>query len=188
MGEEVLAVTAPVSAHDVAREIRRRLGTGIGAKKLQKLLYYCQAWHLTWTGEPLFDERIVAWDMGPVVAQHWADEKYQPGARRTPRELGGDQSSIIDYVLERYGHLNGDQLEQMTHDEAPWRDAGRNAAISHKAMRSFFENDEQFLARKAKAARIRARKDVYTLGPRRLDSAAQAAIDRALRGEIIHDR
>ncbi|MGH2922383.1 MAG: Panacea domain-containing protein, partial [Gaiellaceae bacterium] len=35
--------------------------------KLQKLLYYCQVWHLVWEGKPLFSERIEAWSNGPVV-------------------------------------------------------------------------------------------------------------------------
>jgi uncharacterized phage-associated protein len=35
--------------------------------KLQKLLYYCQAWYLAFLGKPLFGERIEAWIHGPVV-------------------------------------------------------------------------------------------------------------------------
>jgi uncharacterized phage-associated protein len=35
--------------------------------KLQKLLYYCQAWSLVFTGQALFAERIEAWVHGPVV-------------------------------------------------------------------------------------------------------------------------
>ena len=29
--------------------------------KLQKLVYYCQAWSLVWDEEPLFEARIEAW-------------------------------------------------------------------------------------------------------------------------------
>ncbi len=35
--------------------------------KLHKLLYYAAGWHLGFTGEPLFDEDIEAWQYGPVV-------------------------------------------------------------------------------------------------------------------------
>ena len=35
--------------------------------KLQKLLYYCQAWALVWDDKPLFKEKIEAWISGPVV-------------------------------------------------------------------------------------------------------------------------
>jgi uncharacterized phage-associated protein len=33
--------------------------------KLQKLLYYTQAWYLAFTGQPLFSESIEAWVHGP---------------------------------------------------------------------------------------------------------------------------
>ncbi len=35
--------------------------------KLQKLVYYCQAWNVVWEREPLFPEAIEAWINGPVV-------------------------------------------------------------------------------------------------------------------------
>jgi uncharacterized phage-associated protein len=180
-------VTAPVSAHDVAREIRARLGDGIGAKKLQKLLYYCQGWHLAWTGRPLFSERIEAWDMGPVVVDQWIGEK-RASMGPAPLTLSGEQSSIVDYVLKRYGDLTGAVLGAMTHNEAPWREAVRNQTITQEAMRSFFETDEAMRARNSEAARIRAHSDMYTLGPRPLDTATLEAIDRARRGEVIRER
>ena len=34
--------------------------------KLQKLIYYSQAWSLVWDEKPLFAERIEAWANGPV--------------------------------------------------------------------------------------------------------------------------
>ncbi|MGW1784893.1 Panacea domain-containing protein [Streptomyces sp. NPDC002143] len=37
------------------------------AMKLQKLVYYCQAWHfLAWEGRALFPKAIQAWASGPV--------------------------------------------------------------------------------------------------------------------------
>ena len=37
------------------------------ALKLQKLVYYAQAWSLVWDEEPLFPDPIEAWANGPVV-------------------------------------------------------------------------------------------------------------------------
>ena len=34
--------------------------------KLQKLVYYAQAWSLAVRGEPIFEEHIEAWTHGPV--------------------------------------------------------------------------------------------------------------------------
>lgn len=57
-----------MAAHvvDVAEHLLGRLGP-MTAAKLQKLVYYCQAWHVAWCGVPLFDEPVEAWASGPVV-------------------------------------------------------------------------------------------------------------------------
>ena len=55
-------------ARDVAAVVRDLCSSSPGDVKVHKLLYYAQAWHAVWTGEPLFDEEIQAWKMGPVVA------------------------------------------------------------------------------------------------------------------------
>ena len=63
------------TARDVAAAIRDHCGTDLGDTKLHKLLYYSQAWHCVWTGEPLFSDTIEAWDNGPVVADLWREKK-----------------------------------------------------------------------------------------------------------------
>ena len=40
---------------------------GISNLKLQKILYFVQAYFLIETGSPCFKEKIEAWDFGPVV-------------------------------------------------------------------------------------------------------------------------
>src|SRR5437016_8859052 len=44
-----------------------RVGDPISNLKLQKLLYYAQAWYLALHNEPLFPESIEAWVHGPAV-------------------------------------------------------------------------------------------------------------------------
>ena len=110
-----------VSAHDVAAEIRSRLSNP-GVVKVHKLLYYCQAWHVVSTGEPLFTEDIQAWANGPVVADFWHDEDKH---RNPPpaRSLDSEGLATIAYVITRYGHLSGADLIRLTHNEAPRLDA-----------------------------------------------------------------
>ena len=62
---------SPVSVFDVAAYILNKLGT-ISTIKLQKLVYYCQAWSLVWDEAPLFNEKIEAWVNGPVVRELFA--------------------------------------------------------------------------------------------------------------------
>ncbi len=56
------------SALDVAAYILRKQGP-MTAMKLQKLVYYSQAWHLVWEERRLFEEAIEAWANGPVVRE-----------------------------------------------------------------------------------------------------------------------
>jgi uncharacterized phage-associated protein len=133
-----------VSAHDVARELRYRL-PALGTLKQHKLCYYAQGWHLAWTGEPLFRERIEAWENGPVVAELWQDEsKARPAP--VPESLDEEALMAIDFVVSRYGRLSGRELIQLTHAEAPWNDAvaerGQSGEITNEQLRDYFRADE----------------------------------------------
>lgn len=117
-------MSQPVSAHDVAAELRREI-PGVPVKKLHKLLYYCQGHHLAHFGEALFREPVMAWDMGPVVANLWKAE--QDDQEVPPSEqLDSGQLNTIGYVVSRYGRLTGTDLERLTHAEEPWSDANRS--------------------------------------------------------------
>ncbi|MGH3831375.1 MAG: Panacea domain-containing protein [Pseudonocardiaceae bacterium] len=108
-----------LSARDVAATLRDRL-PGLPTKKLHKLLYYCQGHHLAAFDEPLFSEAISAWDMGPVVGNLWYAEK-RGDAPQGHREMDEAQLNTVGYVLSRYGALTGQDLENLTHSEEPWR-------------------------------------------------------------------
>ncbi len=132
----------PVSAHDVAAELRRQL-PGLPTKKLHKLLYYCQGHHLAHFGEPLFSESVMAWDMGPMVAQLWKAEK-DARLPEVTKPLDAGQLNTIGYVVSRYGRLTSHDLELLSHAEDPWRaaDASRAAGgtvrIETDDIREFF--------------------------------------------------
>ena len=135
----------PVSAHDVARELRRRL-PGAGVTVVHKLLYYCQGWHLAHTGRQLFSERIEAWINGPVVAAVWrAEERSEPVPE--PHSLLPDALQTVGYVVSRYGKMTPQQLIDLTHEEPPWRDiarsekAGRDEPIPLEKIKAFFDTE-----------------------------------------------
>ena len=105
------------TAMSVARYIAAKLPNS-GELQRQKLLYYCQAWTLVWTGRPLFPDRIEAWQKGPVVPSVW---KVQV----TP-DLGAvsdEEKAAVDAVLEFYGGMSGQSLMDLTHEEQPWQHA-----------------------------------------------------------------
>jgi uncharacterized phage-associated protein len=141
-----------LSARDVAAALRDRL-PGLPTKKLHKLLYYCQGHHLATFDEPLFSETISAWDMGPVVGNLWYAEK-QENVPRVHCEMDEAQLNTVGYVLSRYGALTGQDLENLTHSEEPWKlaDSGRrpgeSARIKPEWIKQYFrtsgraENEE----------------------------------------------
>ena len=96
--------------------------------KLHKLLYYCQAWHLVWDDEKLFDARIEAWRDGPVVpdvfrlhqSQYMIDEI--PGTTDVA-DIEPNEIESIDIVLNAYGGLSASELSDRTHAESPWINA-----------------------------------------------------------------
>ena len=93
--------------------------TSASGMKLQKLLYYAQAWHLAWEGKALFEERLEAWAQGPVSPHVFAlrNEGFAPPPIPLPPEV----VSTLEAVLLAYGERSGRWLSELTHREAPWR-------------------------------------------------------------------
>src|SRR3954463_13629493 len=89
---------------DVAEYILSRLGP-MSAMKLQKLVYYCQAWSLAWTDEELFREEIEAWSNGPVIPSLYRKHKgvfkvSEDFFGGDPSRLSPDQKQNIRKVLD----------------------------------------------------------------------------------------
>ncbi|MBR5734662.1 MAG: DUF4065 domain-containing protein [Desulfovibrionaceae bacterium] len=96
--------------------------------KLQKLVYYCQAWAMVWTDKPLFAEDCEAWANGPVIPALYKAHKglYQVDASAKlgdSQKLTDDERDSIDVVLREYGDKSSQWLVESTHLENPWRDA-----------------------------------------------------------------
>ena len=56
-------------------------GRPVTNKKLQKLLYYAQAWYLVKKGKKLYEDDIEAWVHGPTIPHMYRQYKeygYQP--------------------------------------------------------------------------------------------------------------
>lgn len=136
---------------DVAAYILEKQGP-MTAMKLQKLCYYSQAWHLAWTDEALFQDRIEAWANGPVAPALYGQHrgKFQV-TRETitgdPTAISPDERESIDIVVDAYADRNSFELSQMTHNEDPWKDARgdlppaawSNATITHEAMAEYYQ-------------------------------------------------
>jgi uncharacterized phage-associated protein len=111
---------------DVATYILNKK-TPITAMKLQKLVYYSQAWSLVWDEKPLFEEEIQAWRHGPVVPElykaHSGEFKLESLSCGDANKLTSEEKETVDSVLETYGDKSSQWLSDLTHMESPWMDA-----------------------------------------------------------------
>jgi uncharacterized phage-associated protein len=118
--------------------------------KLQKILYYCQAFHLAILEKPLFGDKIVAYTWGSKIeAVYHQYKKYgsdiiDPCEMKPSDDLCKAESlRVISNVLDVYGEMSGTSLMQRTHTEDPWIDAynqGSETEISLKSMRDFYKS------------------------------------------------
>ena len=113
---------------NVAQYVISKTGE-ITTLKLQKLVYYCQAWSLAWDGKPLFDEDFEAWANGPVnprlfrahqgrftAGEHVFDDYKYNG-------FTDDEKETMDIVINDLGEKDSQWLSDLTHSERPWKEA-----------------------------------------------------------------
>ena len=111
--------------------------------KLQKIIYYCQAWHMVFFGREntLLDERPQAWVNGPAYPEVYKEYK-KDGAYvtdpMTKEDFGVEdvestlkdlteklnfsieQTKCLNSVISLYGVKDEAQLISYTHCEKPW--------------------------------------------------------------------
>lgn len=124
--------------HDVAAYVLKRQGP-MTTMKLQKLVYYAQAWSLVWDEKPLFRARLEAWAAGPVVPAlyrlHRGQFKVSTWPEGDPARLTALERETIDAVLGFYGPKSSHWLSDLTHQERPWRDARRGLGPGERGDR-----------------------------------------------------
>lgn len=130
--------------------VDRDAGEAITHLKLQKLLYFAQAWHLANKGERLFDADFQAWAHGPVTrsiydrftGQGWSSLDAPAKPPKLPKEAVG----YLKKVFDLYGKYGAKHLENLTHKHDPWIDARGglppearcDTIISDESMRDYY--------------------------------------------------
>ena len=138
---------------------------GISNLKLQKILYFIQAYFLTTEGnnKPCFNEKIEAWDFGPVVPEAYQEYK-QYGCGDIPpitsylvfdkeniwntRRIKFDDAVIsetdktnINKIVDKFANYSATDLVSLTHRQSPWIDAYtpcQNNEITINAIKEYF--------------------------------------------------
>jgi len=120
------------SVFDVAKYILEKQDP-MTTMKLQKLVYYCQAWSVVWDEKPIFSEKIQAWASGPVVRELYDEHKgaFQISSLEKGNidNLKLEEKETIDAVLQAYGHKPAQWLSDLTHMEKPWNEAREGIPI-----------------------------------------------------------
>lgn len=99
--------------------------------KLQKLLYYIQAWSYGINKTPFFAGEFQAWIHGPVnkpIYDRFNSTKYLYSEITTSDILNksviltADDAEFVDFILENYLKYSGAELEKLSHSELPWKE------------------------------------------------------------------
>lgn len=99
----------------------------ITSKKLQKLVYYAQAWHFVFLNVLLFNDPIEAWVHGPAIRKlygiykkHGFDSITEAVSESEIKQIPQVQMEILDQIWATYGNYDAEYLEILTHSETPW--------------------------------------------------------------------
>ena len=131
--------------------------------KLQKILYFIQAYFLINKNNACFKEIIEAWDFGPVVPEAYHeykqygsgdiptiksyimfDEKDIWNAKRIEFKdtiIADEDKGLIERVVDKFADYSATDLVSLTHRQSPWIDAYvpyQNNEITIKAIREYF--------------------------------------------------
>ncbi len=123
--------------------------------KLQKLVYYAQAWHLVFYNKKLYDDPIEAWIHGPAIKNLY--RKYKCFGFKTiktslgesaMKDLPKDIKLHLDDIWAAYGGYDARYLEMLTHYEEPWQEArmgldideSSSIEISTDTMKKYYTN------------------------------------------------
>ena len=120
----------------------------ISGLKLQKLLYFVQAYFLIQKKEPCFREKLIAWNFGPVVVEVY--EKYKEyGSLDIPKDRAGayyvDEADkeLIKYVVDAFAYFPATTLTDTAIEQLPYQKAVASSEkeIKIQDIRDFFNED-----------------------------------------------
>jgi uncharacterized phage-associated protein len=105
--------------------------------KLQKLVYYSQAWYLAMHNKELIAEDFQAWVHGPVIPALYGEYKHftwkpvvrndlAEGSHAKIKSQLGEAGLFLEDIAKEYGSMSAYELELLTHSEDPWRIARKD--------------------------------------------------------------
>lgn len=128
-------------------------GETISNLKLQKVLYYIQGYSLKSENEPAFDEEILHWAYGPVVARSYYDycmygssniNMYFDNIKDDVYYIEGykDKSDLYKKVIKKSIEYTTMELVRKTHGEEPWCETSKNDVIDKQSIKLYFKKND----------------------------------------------
>lgn len=133
--------------------------------KLQKVLYFIQAYFLIEKNTPCFNEKIEAWDFGPVIPKAFYEYKqYGSGNIPTIKSyivldknniwdskkiefddtiITNEDKILINKVINKFKNYYATDLVSLTHRQSPWIDTYipyQNKEITINTIKEYFSN------------------------------------------------
>lgn len=127
-----------------SQENQEKEREGITNLKLQKVLYFAQAYYLAKLGKPIFGEKLEAWKYGPVVPEVYHKLKCNGSKPIILEEdkstLAEEDKEILKKVWNTFGGYSANRLVDIVHAHTPWKEANASMdkVISHKAIKDYY--------------------------------------------------
>jgi uncharacterized phage-associated protein len=116
--------------------------------KLQKILYFIQAYFLVKANKPCFSDVIEAWDYCPIVPSVFEEYKIF-GSLNIPctddgsefRYIKDDDYDLLNRILSEVSKNTESQLTYITRNQLPWINARKSVTnrITNKAIADYFK-------------------------------------------------
>ena len=129
----MIDIVSPGALADFLLVSCRERGENLTNLKLQKLLYYSQAWYLALHSKALFHEDFQAWVHGPVLPSQYhrfRDYQWRPIVEDVASPIVESATSgFLEEIVDVFGTETAVALELMTHREKPWMEARGSLAF-----------------------------------------------------------
>ena len=118
---------------------------GITNLKLQKILYFAQAYFLAKLGRPLFKDQIEAWAYGPVVPLIYHKYKHKGSDPIIDGEdsvkISDEDKKALAMIWESFGGYSAGRLVDITHAHDPWKLSfkARSKIISNQSLKDYYK-------------------------------------------------
>jgi uncharacterized phage-associated protein len=133
-------------------DLAKEKGMSLTPMQVLKLVYIAHGWMLALYRRPLIDDRVEAWQYGPVIPRLYnALRKYGGGQVQHNLQVEGaldaQADSIVRQVFERYGHLSGPALSRLTHAAGtPWAETYESGSFGVRISDDLIEDHYMGLA------------------------------------------